>query len=458
MDLRNFVATPVDCVAHPEGKKLMPEKVLVVDDDQAILEFASHALKETGCQVVTMNDPVTALEYLRSEEVAVLVSDNNMPVMCGLELIEKANAVSSETVKIIMSAYTDLTTTLCAINQCQVFKFVSKPWAAKEMVATVTDALRRYHTLQILRRENEDVLRSLAQTIELKDSYTRGHCDRVATLAVRIARILDLSVDMQREIKYGSWLHDCGKIGIPERILNATRKLEADEFELIKKHPVWGADVARKANLSAVIINVILGHHERFDGSGYPDGVRGENIPIEARIVAVADVFDALSTDRPYRKGMPLEQAIGIVQSMKGGELDPALVELFLDRRAYIVMEHEQYQGDNIMSTEQDGTNRLILKGDFSIAGVNDQLPLLVEHLTRMAVVAPESFNAAHPYEIDLSDIQALDSCGCQLLATVLRNLRSRGIGMFSLKLGNEHREKIRLFGFADEILAGECA
>ncbi len=170
------------------------------------------------------------------------------------------------------------------------------------MFDTVTDAMRRYHTLQMIRHENEDVLRSLAQTIELKDPYTRGHCDRVANFAVQIAKLLDLSVDMQRKIKYGSWLHDCGKIGIPEQVLNAKSALEADEYELIKNHPCWGADVARKANLSPVIINVILCHHEHFDGTGYPNGISGEEIPIEARIVSVADVFDALTSDRPYRK------------------------------------------------------------------------------------------------------------------------------------------------------------
>jgi putative nucleotidyltransferase with HDIG domain len=326
----------------------MSEKILVVDDDDSMLDFAQQVLRDIGCQVVIMNDPVAALEYLGREEVAVLVSDNNMPVMRGLELIEKANSVSSETVKILMSAYTDLPMALCAINKCQVFKFVTKPWKSKDMFDTVTDALRRYHTLQILRRESENVLHSLAPTIELKDPNTRGHCDRVATLAVRIARTLDLSTDMQREIKYGSWLHDCGKISIPELVLNAKRKLEAEEFDLIKKHPGLGADIAGKANLSAVIINVILCHHEHFDGTGYPNGLCGEDIPIEARVVSVADVFDALYTDRPYRKGLPLEESLEIVVSMKGKKLDPALVDLFLICEAFISQENEQNHGGEI--------------------------------------------------------------------------------------------------------------
>jgi putative nucleotidyltransferase with HDIG domain len=325
------------------------------------------------------------------------------------------------------------------------------------MFDTVTDALRRYHTLRILRHENEDVLRSLAQTIELKDPYTRGHCDRVANLAVRIAKLLDLSVDMQRKIKYGSWLHDCGKIGVPEKVLNATRKLEADEYELIKNHPSWGADVARKANLSSVIINVILCHHERFDGTGYPNGLCGEEIPIEARVVSVADVFDALSSDRPYRKGLSQNEVLEIVVSMKGKELDPALVDLFLNSQAFIIKEDEQHNGGEILTEIQNGVNTLTLSGDFSVAGVNDQLSILVQHLAGAAEAVPNACNPSLPYEIDLHGAQDLDTCGCQLLVLLFRNLRHRGVERISLKLSDDHRDKIHSLGFAGDIFTGEC-
>ena len=434
----------------------MQDKVLVVDDDTAILDFAKHVLKDIDCQVVTMNDPTVALEYLRHEQVAVLISDNNMPIMRGLELVEKANVDSSETVKIIMSAYTDLSMALSALNQCQVFKLISKPWEPKEMFDTVTDALHRYHTLQIIKRENEDVLRSLAQTIELKDPYTRGHCDRVAASAVQLAKALGLSTDMQREIKYGSWLHDCGKIGVPEQILNACRKLETDEYELIKNHPSWGADVARKANLSEVIINVISGHHEHFDGGGYPRGISGNDIPIEARIVSVADVFDALSSDRPYRKGMSLDKTVEIVTSMKGKELDPALVDRFLNTQACIMKKEDHHHGDEILTKEQHAAQQLTLQGDFSIAGVNDQLPGLAQLLARVDAEAKEGSYLRKPYEIDLSGVLALDTSGVQLLAVFFHTLRQLNVDGYLLKISDAFREKIHLLGFGDEIFAGE--
>ena len=435
----------------------MPDIILIVDDDEAILEFSKHVLKDMGCRIVTRNDPVAALEFLGREEVAVLISDNNMPVMEGLELIEKANSISSGTVKIMMSAYADLSVALCAINQCQVFKFIPKPWEPKEMVDTVTDALRRYHTLQIIRRENEDILRSLAQTIELKDPCTKGHCDRVAAFAVQIARSLGLSIDMQREIKYGSWLHDCGKIGVPEQILNANRKLDQDEYELVKNHPGWGADVARKANLSMVIINVVLCHHERYDGTGYPNGLGGEDIPLEARIVSVADVFDALSSDRPYRQGLSLDKTLEIVVSMKGKELDPALVDLFLDSQAFVLKEDNQNHGDEILTENQHEVNKLVLQGDFSIDGISEQFPLLVRYMEEMAEGMSGKINRDLSCKIDLRGLQALDTCGCQLLAILFISLRQRGIGAVSVELSDEYREKIHLLGFDTEIFTEEC-
>ena len=308
----------------------MSDTVLFVDDDKAILAYAAEIFLGKGCRLVTLDDPFAALEFLGREEVAVLVSDNQMPGLNGIDLIARANEVCPDTVKIIMTAYADLSVALCAINQCQVFRFIQKPWQPEQILGVVRDSLRRFRTLQTMRRENEDILHSLAQTIELKDPSTMGHCERVATYAVMIAKAVDLSVDMQREIRYGSWLHDCGKIGIPEQVLNAARKLECHEYELMKKHSGWGAEVALKARLSNAVINIVHFHHERYDGKGYPSSMQGEQIPIEARIVAVADVYDALTSDRPYRPRFSRQEALQILGSMKGNELDPSLVEIFV--------------------------------------------------------------------------------------------------------------------------------
>ncbi len=140
----------------------------------------------------------------------------------------------------------------------------------------------------------------------------------------------------------GSWLHDCGKIGVPEAILNARRRLTSEEREVVNKHPVWGANVAEKANLPATVINIVLHHHEHFNGCGYPMGLAGGEIPLEARIVAVADIYDALRSDRPYRPGITLERTLEMLVEMKGAELDPVLVDLFIP----LVREREGAAGE----------------------------------------------------------------------------------------------------------------
>jgi response regulator RpfG family c-di-GMP phosphodiesterase len=271
------------------------------------------------------------LRIIRHEEIAVAVSDNIMPTMSGLAFLASLKNFSPDTVKVLMTAFADLSSALSAINNIEVFRYIIKPWQDAEFKSTIDDALRRYHIVQNMRRENEGVLHSLAQTIELKDPSTRGHCDRVAIYAQLLAEALDLPIDMLREIRYGSWLHDCGKIGIAEEILNGPGRLTDIEFETMKQHSQWGADVAAKANLSSVARNIIQYHHEHFDGSGYPAGLAGEAIPLEARLVAVADVYDALTSDRPYRPGYARTEAIGILTSMSGIDLDPTLVGFFID-------------------------------------------------------------------------------------------------------------------------------
>ncbi len=222
-----------------------------------------------------------------------------------------------------MTAYADLTCALAAINLSEVFRFILKPWKNEELLSVVADAVRRHHLLQSLRKDEEDVLRSLAQTIELKDPSTKGHCDRVAILALLLADALFLPKEMKREIKYGSWLHDCGKIGVSEAILNGEKELNEDELATMRMHSNWGADLAAKANLSQVARNIIHFHHERFDGTGYPTGLCGSDIPIEARIVAVADVFDALTNDRLCRPNL----CIGCHQPERGLSLHPETLE-----------------------------------------------------------------------------------------------------------------------------------
>lgn len=308
----------------------MSETILFVDDEQNILHALQRVFVDSNLQILTTSNPLQAIDICRSRQVAVVVSDNMMPEMRGVELLAELKKVSPQTVKILMTAYADLPTALQAINSGEVYRFIVKPWQEQELVQAISESIARSRILAALERENEAILRSLAQTIELKDLYTRGHCERVADYALTIAGKLDLPEPLSREIRHGSWLHDCGKIGVPETILNSSGKLSDQEFATIRLHPDWGASVAEQASLPVTVVNIIRFHHERYDGNGYPLGLQGEDIPLEARIVAVADVFDALTTDRPYKQAFTFEQARKILTELKGTSLDPCLVELFL--------------------------------------------------------------------------------------------------------------------------------
>jgi putative two-component system response regulator len=305
--------------------------VLFVDDEQPIRSSLERMyLERDDLRCLFAASGQEGLEIMEQEDVWVVVSDYLMPSMRGIEFLSKVKARWPNTIRIMMTAYADLSIAVDAINKSEAFRFVTKPWNNQELMETVDEALMRYQLVQSLGCDDETVYLSLAQTVELKDPYTKGHCDRVARYAVLLAKALGLDESRLEEIKHGSWLHDCGKIGVPERVLNFPGKLSEDDMESVMQHPRWGSEVARQAQMSETVVNVILYHHEQFDGAGYPSGLKGTGIPIEARIVAIADVFDALYSDRPYRKAYSLERVIEIMQEMTATHFDPELINTFL--------------------------------------------------------------------------------------------------------------------------------
>ena len=308
----------------------MRETVLFVDDEPHVRSAMQRLFADSDLRVALAADGREALSVMCAEAVAVLVADHRMPGMSGTELLERARDLSPETVRVMLTTNADLQTAIDAINQGEVFRFVLKPWDNENLQAVVEEALTRYRLVVALRDADEGTLLSLAQMIELKDAYTRGHCQRVADYALRIAGALHLDEALLTHIRHGSWLHDCGKVGVPESILNYQGPLNAQDYNVVRNHPRWGADVARKARLAREVVNIILFHHESWNGEGYPYGLQGEQIPLEARIVAIADVFDALTSDRPYQKAMSHSRAATVLRSMSGTQLDARLTELLL--------------------------------------------------------------------------------------------------------------------------------
>ena len=308
----------------------MDDTVLLVDDEAIILNALSRLLLDRDVRILRAGNGEEALGIVRREPVAVVVSDNLMPGMSGVELLSRVRDLSPDTVRVLLTEVADLPTAVEAVDRGEAFRFHVKPWVDEEIVRTVEEGMGRYRVVRSLRHGDEAALRSIGQTIELRDPYTQGHCDRVAAFALKITEGLGLPEETRRAIRHGSWLHDCGKIGVPEAILNFPGKLSAAEFDVVKKHPGWGADIGRQANLPGEVLNIILHHHERFDGRGYPMGAKGTEIPLEARIVAVADVFDAMSTDRPYAKGYERAEAMRVLGVLGGAALDPEMVDILL--------------------------------------------------------------------------------------------------------------------------------
>jgi response regulator RpfG family c-di-GMP phosphodiesterase len=304
---------------------------MFVDDEAGIRNALKRLFIDSPHAVLVAASAAEALELLRTNTCAVIVSDNQMPGGSGIEFLNKARQLAPDTVRVMMTAYADLGTALNAINHCEAYRFVVKPWDNQELVELVNGCVMRYELVQSLRLKDEAVYRSLSQAIELKDHYTRGHCDRVVDFSAALGKQMGLAPDTLIHLQHGAMLHDCGKIGVPEATLNFPGKLDSDQMNIIRKHPGWGGEVARAAGMHQTAVNVILYHHEHYDGQGYPTGLAGDDIPLEARIVAVADVYDALASDRPYRKAMPPDVALRVFLEMSGTVLDPVIVGNFLE-------------------------------------------------------------------------------------------------------------------------------
>jgi putative nucleotidyltransferase with HDIG domain len=307
----------------------MRENILFVDDDENILRSLETLFAGDDVTILLADNAKEALRLMGTREIALLVTDKRMPEMSGIELLTVLKGSSPETVKILMTDHDDLPTPLEAARIGELFRIIAKPWDNEALIHIVREGLEFYRLAMSLRNSDEATILSLAQVIELKDLHTKGHCDRVASYALMIADELGLPEETRLQIKYGSWLHDCGKISVPDTVLNFPGKLNDAEFSTIKKHPLWGAMLARQARLSQTVINIILYHHECYDGAGYPHGLRGNNIPIEARIVSIAETFDALTSKRPYREPAPWDQAINLMDALGGIDLDPELMNIF---------------------------------------------------------------------------------------------------------------------------------
>lgn len=313
-------------------------KILVVDDEEPIRKSLSRLFKINGLSVVTADSAVKALDILLKEPVDLVISDHKMLKMSGLELMMKIRDTHPDVVRIMLTAFSEKSVMQRAINQGEIFRFFFKPWDDEELVAAVEKSLERKacileerkRIVSELQRSNIETVMALAEAIELKDSHTKGHCSRVRDYSLQMARAVNLPNELLIHLVYGALLHDCGKIGITENVLLKPEKLSDIQREIIEHHSILGFELTNPVSHLKTASIFIRQHHERWDGKGYPDGLAKDQIHVCSRIISIADTFDAMTSDRPYRKGMEIEEARGILLENKGSQFDPELLKTFI--------------------------------------------------------------------------------------------------------------------------------
>jgi putative two-component system response regulator len=307
-------------------------RVLIVDDTPLNLKLLEATLRTQKYEVIQADSGMMALDILNKIDVDLILLDVMMPEMDGFETCRRIKGLGKTRLipVILITGLNDHESKVKGI-EAGADDFITKPPNLSELIAR-TKSLIRLRQLNRNLASIENVLFSMAKAVEAKDKYTQGHIERVAHLSTAIGQKMELNTEEIAAMKYGGILHDIGKIGIPNEILNKPGKLTPEERGIMETHSMIGYRIGLplQENLG-LALQVIRYHHEKLDGSGYPDGLKGEEIPIVAKIVGVVDIYDALITDRPYRKGMPKEKAFSILtEEAAAGKIDQTIVEILI--------------------------------------------------------------------------------------------------------------------------------
>jgi putative two-component system response regulator len=304
-------------------------RILVVDDEPKNIKLLEAFLLPFQYEILKADNGEDALSIISRTEVDMVLLDVMMPRMDGFEVCRHIkDSEKTRMITVIMVTALDDTEARVKAIETGADDFITKPPNRIELIARVK-SLIKVKTLNSSLTNLENVLFSLANTVEAKDEYTRGHTRRVSELSVALGKKMGLAAKEIKEIKIGGIIHDIGKIGVPKAILCKPGQLEPGEFEIMKEHPQIGYNICFPLKKSlGVVLDIIYYHHEKLDGSGYPAGLKADDIPVGAKIMTVADIYDALTSDRPYRKAMSREKALEILQQeVSEGKLDRQIVE-----------------------------------------------------------------------------------------------------------------------------------
>jgi putative two-component system response regulator len=322
--------------------------------------------------VDTARSATEAMHKVSAQDYAVIVSDHKPPELHGIDLLERTIAYCPDAMRIVIVGDAEAQSQIEQKPAGTIFRFFARPWERRQLIGVVAEGLklhrlereqrelikklgaeyqklqRREKLLDVVVRErtkeleesylklkaaNRQAILGLAEAIEAKDKYTKGHCGRVAAYALALAREIGYPEDGMEALEFASFLHDIGKIGVRDAVLLKPGPLDESEWHHMRLHPLKGYEIASQIDILKACMPCIRNHHERWDGTGYPDGLKGEQIPLSARIVAIADAYDAMATDRPYKSALPLRECERLLVKHAGTMYDPELVDIFVKRR-----------------------------------------------------------------------------------------------------------------------------
>ena len=305
-------------------------QILVVDDDPMIVDVLTRFLVREGYSVITARNGLEALEQVRRHEPDLILLDVTMPAMDGFTACRQLKD-DERTALIPITMLTGLDDREHRMRgiEAGADDFLTKPFEQSILRARIRSQLRLKRLTDQL-EHTENVIFMLAQAVEAKDTYTEGHLRRLRSYGEQLAAACGLEYDDVRAVRYGGILHDIGKIGVSEAILLKPGPLNDDEIRQLRRHPEIGARIVSQMRFAPEVGPIILGHHERWDGGGYPNGLRGEDIPIGARIIAIVDAYDAMMTNRPYRAALDFEEVVLRLEDGRGTQFDPNVLDVFL--------------------------------------------------------------------------------------------------------------------------------
>jgi putative two-component system response regulator len=310
-------------------------RILIVDDDPIVRETIRDSVEHLGYATREAGSAEEALEHLTREAPDLILLDVRMPGITGIELCRQLKADQSTHLipVVLLTAQGELDTRVAGL-EAGADDYFTKPVHLRELRARLRALIRLKRVVEEL-EQAENMITTLALTIEARDTYTAGHCVRLANYAVELGERLGLRDEELGALRLGGFLHDLGKIKVPDGVLLKPGPLSADEWRMIREHPVAGDRLTTPMRTLALVRPVIRHHHERVDGRGYPDKLVGEEIPFLARIMSVVDVYDALRTRRPYKPALEDAEAMRLLfEGARTGQLDPDIVRVFAEVRA----------------------------------------------------------------------------------------------------------------------------